>query len=398
MVTTIAMEQNTLLWQLCQLIGMNWFLEAAEKAGMNRYCKTLNAEKVFKSLMIVQVARLDSLRALEQYTEDNKEALAAEGIPRIARSTLAEALARMDANVFEDFFRILADALTAKVKNRKAWWQNPLSLIDSTSFHVGLKRVPWARCAKSDGAIKMHTVLGRAGGISFPRRAVITAGNIADVYMAEKFLLPEPDSISVMDRGYSSKAFFQALERLHRAFVCRTKNATRYYYVGDIPTEKSEGALRDEIVVLRIEDIHNPKALRFRRTVLPPFSGHARPLVVITNLFDRTASEIGEIYHARWQIEIFFKWIKTHTKIKTFLGTTENAIRIQLYVALIVSLLVAYLHTLTSKLLEPRIIFRRLSNRLLHRISGIEALFLEELPRNAHAPPLIKAEQLCFDI
>ena len=117
--------------------------------------------------------------------------------------------------------------------------------------------------------------------------------------------------------------------------------------------------------------------MRFRRLVLPPFEGHRKPIVLLTNDFTRTAAEIGEIYRRRWRIELFFKWLKQHLHLSTRIGFSRNAVENQIYIALILALLLAYLHSLVQNVrtLTPYTLFRHLRNRLFQRYNLIEALF-----------------------
>ncbi len=156
---------------------------------------------------------------------------------------------------------------------------------------------------------------------------VLTDGKETDIRVAESKLSPPPDSIVVCDRGYECKRWFKSLGWTNRPFVCRAKKSTHYFVETEFPIEDEQKVLSDNQVVLCLSDLRNNRAKRFRRIVLPPFPGHKNPIILITNIFDRTALEIGEIYHTRWEIEKFFKWIKQHLSTTVFLGTSQNAIK-----------------------------------------------------------------------
>ena len=224
----------------------------------------------------------------------------------------------------------------------------------------------------------------------------LTHGKVSDIAAAKKYINPAPDSIIVADRGYEDKHFFRQYAWCNQDFVIRAKRRTHYFPLAETPPELRAEALEDEIVVTRLEDCHNPHAKRFRRIVLPPFEGRKDPFILITNIFDRTAAEIGQMYRKRWEIETFFRFIKRQLNITKIYGTTENAVRIQLIVAAIVAIVIAYLKFLNKEAhnsnlpptqVSPIWYLRRLHYRLCQHFDIIEALFLHAKPKNPRFPP-----------
>ena len=192
-----------------------------------------------------------------------------------------------------------------------------------------------------------------------------------------------------IERMLASKRLFNKIAKLNGTFVIRIKSKTYYHLVNTrIRTLGEDSPPLDEEVTLERRNIFDPRQLRFRRLVLPPFEGHKKPIVLLTNDFTRTAAEIGEIYRRRWRIELFFKWLKQHLHLSTLIGFSRNAVENQIYIALILALLLAYLHSLVqnAKTLTPYTLFRHLRNRLFQRYNLIEALFGDlATPR----PPII---------
>ena len=191
-----------------------------------------------------------------------------------------------------------------------------------------------------------------------------------------------------IERMLASKRLFNKIAKLNGTFVIRIKSKTYYHLVNTrIRTLGEDSPPLDEEVTLERRNIFDPRQLRFRRLVLPPFEGHKKPIVLLTNDFTRTADEIGEIYRRRWRIELFFKWLKQHLHLTSFLGCSRNAIENHLYIALILALLLAYLHTLAqnARRLTPYTLFRHLRNRLFQSYNLIETLFGN--PRSSRSPP-----------
>lgn len=169
----------------------------------------------------------------------------------------------------------------------------------------------------------------------------------------------------------------------------RIQKKTYYHLVNPrIRTVGGDKPPLDELVTLGRRTIYNRNQTYFRRIVLPPFEGHKNPIVLLTNYFTRTADEIGEIYRRRWRIELFFKWLKQLLHLTSFLGCSRNAVENQLYIALILALILTYLHSLAqnARLLTPYTLFRHLRNRLFQSYNLIETLF--DNPPSPRPPPL----------
>jgi transposase len=254
-------------------------------------------------------------------------------------------------------------------------FDNPLYAIDSTTISLCLSLYDWASYRTAKGAIKLHTMLSLSGNI--PCFVRMSNGRLSDIRAAKEYVSIVPDSIYTFDKGYYDLSWFQQIEKRGAFFVTRIKNNAQIEFLGQHRQPNKElGILSDEIIwyagqqsmeklpgelrLITYQDPESDKIYRF-----------------ITNNFKIAASSIAEIYRQRWQIELFFKWIKQNLKIKSFLGTSENAVMSQIWVAMIHYLLVAYMQFLLKIKLSLTEITRRIRETLMQKLSLLEILALD---------------------
>jgi len=291
-------------------------------------------------MAFAQLTYRESLRDIEACLRAVQPKLYHVGIrTRVARSTLA------DANETRDW-RIYADFAQGLIRTARALYADePLSdnladtvyALDATIIDLCLSVFPWAHYRRRDAAIKLHTLVDLRGVI--PTVVQITEGKCPDVTALDTLVL-ETGAIYLMDRGYVDFA------RLHRFveeaafFVTRTKTGIRFTRRSSRPVDFTTGLISDHVVVLTTKESreHYPQPLRRVRYVDPDSK---KRLVFLTNNFTLPALTIAHLYKARWQVELFFKWIKQHLRIKAFYGTSENAVKTQIWIALSVYVLVA---------------------------------------------------------
>lgn len=391
------MDEDTLFARICRLAGYSSFVESVQAADANRYCKTFTTEMLFKVLLAAQLQGAASMRDIVQMFEENVALQQSTGIQGVARSTLSDALARVDSDLFMGLFQRVSDSFSGRIRKKlRGDFKDVLRLLDSTTVTVPISEYPWAHYQRRQGGFKAHVAFESADGIGYPVQIVLTHGKVSDITAAKSYIQPKPDSIIVADRGYEDKHFFRQYAWCNQLFLIRAKRKTHYFPIAETPTELRTGAIKDEIVVTRLGDCHNLFAKRFRRIVLPPFEGHKEPIILITNIFDRTAAEIGQMYRKRWEIETFFRFIKSQLNITKIYGTTENAVRIQLIVAAIVAIVVAYLKFLNKAAHDghlppsqedPIWYLRKLRYRLCQHYDIIEALFLRDKHKKPRLPP-----------
>ena len=294
----------------------------------------------FLAMSFAQITYRESLADLEVCLRSRRDQLYHMGFRSVlAHSTLADANRTRDWRIYAD----LAQRLM--VRARRLYADEPLGIeldqtiyaLDSTTIDLCLSLFPWARFRSTKAAVKLHTLLDVRGPI--PTMIAISEGKQADVRVLDE-LIPEPGAFYVMDRGYLD------FERLYRFvltgafFVTRTKAGVQLNRLESRPVDRSTGIRSDHIVWLR-----NPQSAahypdRLRRVTFRDLED-GKVLVFLTNNFDLPAEVIAQLYKLRWRVELFFKWIKQNLRIKHFFGTSDNAVKTQVWIAICVYVLVA---------------------------------------------------------
>lgn len=301
----------------------------------------------FLCLAYAQLAGRESLRDIETCSNSHREKLYHIGFRgKIARSTLADANERRDWRVFQDFGQVLIGIAQRLYQNEPLAIElrQPLFAFDSTTIDLCLSVFPWAEFRKAKAAVKMHTQIDLRGPI--PTFVAVTTGKVHDVKMLDAMPVIG-EAIYTMDRGYVDFARLYAIHLQGAFFVVRAKNNLRYQRRYSLPKNKEAGIRADQIVTLVTQKSKKGYPEPLRRVSYVDKDRNKR-LVFLTNNFKIAAPTVAAIYKQRWQVELFFKWIKQHLRIKAFLGTSPNAVKSQIWVALCVYLLVA----ITKKQLE----------------------------------------------
>lgn len=326
---------NTVARQLLTLVPRHEFDSVAREA--DRRIRSLTTWSQFNALLFAQFTGRDSLRDVVNGLEARESELYHLGIGKVRRSTLADANEKRPWQVYELVFEKTLSKCRAFAPKHGFKFKNPLYSIDATTIDLCLSVFPWATFRTRKGAIKIHTLLDHRGHL--PSAAVVTDGKKGDITVARKMRL-EPGSVLAMDRAYVDFAWMQQLDKDGIFFVTRLKTNINYTTVRRFPDSKGGGVTSDSNINLTgRKGSAYPRALRRVRFV-DPETGNA--YVFLTNAFHLSARTIAEIYRQRWQIELFFRWIKQHLKVKSFLGSSKNAVLTQVYVALIAYLLVAF--------------------------------------------------------
>jgi hypothetical protein len=294
----------------------------------------------FLAMAFAQITYRESLADIEVCLRSRPDQLYRMGFrSTVAHSTLADANGARDWRIYAD----LAQLLIARA--RRLYANEPIGVelqqtvyaLDSTTIDLCLSLFPWARFRSTKAAIKLHTLLDLRGPI--PTMISITEGKQADVRVLDE-LIPEPGAFYVMDRGYLDFARLYGLVLAGAFFVTRSKAGVKLNRLESRPVDKSTGVRSDHIVWLSLPQsvAHYPDHLR-RVTYRDPKEG--KVLVFLSNNFDLPALVIAQLYKSRWQVELFFKWIKQNLRIKHFFGTTDNAVKTQVWIAICVYVLVA---------------------------------------------------------
>jgi Domain of unknown function (DUF4372)/Transposase DDE domain len=331
---------KTLFAQVMDFLPWKTFHRIVARYGGNHRVRTLSCAEQFRVMAFAQLTYRESLRDIEVCLSAQATKLYHMGIHEpVARSTLADANETRDWRIYADF------AHTLIARARKLYAAESLSVelsntvyaLDSTTIDLCLSMFPWAPFRSTKAAVKMHTLLDLRGAI--PSFIHISDGKLHDVNVLD-VLVPEPGAFYVMDRGYLD---FERLHMLHQAgsfFVTRAKSNLDWHRVYSAPTDRTAGVICDQIIALNgyyaCRDYPDHlRRIRFK----DPESG--KTLVFLTNQMTLPALTICALYKARWQVELFFKWIKQHLRIKRFYGTSENAVKTQIWIAVSVYVLVA---------------------------------------------------------
>jgi hypothetical protein len=308
--------------------------------GGNRRVRRFSCRDQFLVMAFAQLTYRESLRDIEACLGAIPERLYHMGIRgTVNRSTLAEANEKRPWRIYMDY----AQSLIATA--RRLYATDPLAVdldqtvyaLDSTTIELCLQLFPWARFHDERGAVKMHTLLDLRGRI--PAYVCITDGKVADVRILDE-LVPEPGSIYVMDRGYIDFARLHRLQQARAIFVTRAKRNMRWHRQYSRAVDRSTGLLCDQTIVLDHPETAETYPDKLRRIrYRDPDTGQL--YTYLTNDFALDALTVARLYKARWEIEIFFKWIKQHLRIQNFYGRSPNAVKTQIWIAISVYLIVA---------------------------------------------------------
>jgi len=312
---------------------------------VNRYHGSYKMRKFscldqFFCMAFAQLTFRESLRDIKACLRAMKPKLYHLGIRgKISRSTLADANEKRDWHIYADFAQILIHTARDLYVNEPFGvdLEQTVYALDATTIKLCLSLFPWSHFRLKQGAIKLHTLLDLRGNIpSFIR---VTPAKISDVAILDH-LIPEPGSFYVLDRGYLDFARMFALHQALAFFVVRSRAKTKYHRIYSQPIDKTTGLRSDQIVHIGTQEAAKRYPEKIRKIRFYD-SVNKNYLTFLTNNFNLPAITIAQLYKCRWQIELFFKWIKQHLRIKAFYGTSENAVKTQIWIAISMYVLIA---------------------------------------------------------
>ena len=369
------MYYNSIFQQLFNFIPRYRFEKSVASLSGDRYCKHFTAWKQFLTCLYAQITGKDSLREIASGLLANHRRLYHLGMEPVPKSTLSEAMNRRSPEMFQALFEEILDRALTCAPKHKFRFRNPLHAIDSTSIDLCLNLYDWAHYRRNKGAVKLHTELDLSGNL--PCFVLMSNGKMSDIQAARENIAIVPDSIYTYDKGYYDLRWFKHINDSGAFFVTRLKDNAKIELLGQHREPNGKlGVLRDEVIwysgcqsaqkypgelrMVEYRDAETGKVYQF-----------------ITNNFHLAASSIAGIYKQRWQIELFFKWIKQNLKIKSFLGTSENAVMTQIWVALIHYLLLAYIKFLHGFKLSLTELTNRIRDTLMQNLSLLETISLD---------------------
>ena len=335
-------EGQTVFAQIMEFLPLKEFRRCVRKYNGEYKVKSFSCLDQFYSMAFAQLTYRDSLRDIEACLRSQKRLLYHMGFRSvIARNTLANANEHRDWRIYAEFAQLLINHARMLYRHDKfaVDLKETVYALDSTTIDLCLSLFPWARFRKTKAAIKIHTLLDLRGNI--PTFINITDGKVHDVNILD-LLIPEPGAIYLIDRGYID---FERLYTLHQAgsfFVILAKANLNFRRIYSHPVDKTTGLRCDQTISLVNFYALKNYPERLRRVKIYD-AQNDRHLVFLTNIFSMPPSAIAELYKCRWQIELFFKWIKQNLRIKSFYGTSENAVKTQIWIAVTIYILVAIL-------------------------------------------------------
>ncbi len=367
---------NTVLSQLLKMVGRHEFDKVASAHHEGQRLRKTNRWSQFVALVFGQLSGRQSLRDIESNLNAQRQYSYHLGGAPITRSSLARLNNRQPASCYETLFYKLYDRCANHAPKHGFRFKNPLYALDASLIDLSLKLFPWSHYALGKGAMKLTVGLDLRGNI--PAFATLTESKKADSECAKLLTLPK-GSIVVCDRGYNDYGWYKSLTANGIFYVTRQRSNATY----DVVERRS--ALGNPAVVS--DSVIRYNSMRSQKKQLPDvrqvvyFDAETKKeYTFITNHFKLSAQTIADIYKQRWQVELFFKWIKQNLKIKSFLGTSQNAVMTQIWVAMCVYLLLAYLKFCNKIDASLQQIIRLLALNLFAKRDLIELIKAEPPP------------------
>lgn len=384
------MKFSTILNQLLQFLPQSEFEKVIKTYRSDRYVKYFKTKALFVVHLYAQIRKKDSLRDIICGLEQHQSKWYHIGLEKVKRSTMREANNRVPYQVYESLFYTMLKKCDSITQQTTFKFKNPLYALDSSIIDLCLSVFDWAKFRRAKGGIKLHCLLDIKTQI--PAFNVMTTAKESDVIVAKETDFPlSPDSIVTFDRAYVDFSLFQTYEKAGVFFVTRVKENLRFTFLGQQEIPKKKGLQFDHVVEIKNAKQRQkyPEKLRF----IGYFDHDTnKTYQFLTNNFKLAAMTIVQIYKARWKIELFFKWIKQNLKIKSFLGTSKNAVLSQIWVAMIYTLLLAYIKCQTKFTGSLLFLSRKIQESLFFRDHLIDILGLA--PKKP--PDLFRFYQLSF--
>lgn len=359
--------------QVMEFLPLHEFHKCVERYQGHYQMKKFSCFDQFLIMAFAQLTYRESLRDIEVCLKAQSSKLYHMGIrSNVSRSTVADANERRDWRIYADFAQVLIYQARSLYQNDElaVELQSAVYALDSSTIDLCLSLFSWAHFRKTKGAVKLHTLLDLRGSI--PAFLQISDGKLHDVHILD-VLTPEPGSFYLFDRGYIDFERLYCLTQVMAFFVTRAKDNMACRRLYSHPVQKESGLICDQTVVLTNFQAHKDYPDKLRRVKFFDSKNEKR-LVFLTNNFILPALTIAQLYQCRWQVELFFKWIKQHLRIKKFFGTSENAVKTQIWIAVSVYLLVAILKKKLNLKENLYTILQILSLTLFERMPILQAL------------------------
>jgi hypothetical protein len=364
--------------QLMDFLPIRQFHQCVNRYHGDRYMKSFSCLDQFFCMSFAQLSYRESLRDIESCLRAMQTKLYHMGIRgKVSRSTLADANENRDWRIYADFAQVLIHIARDLYADEEFGVEldETVYALDASTIDLCLSLFPWARFRKTKGAVKLHTLLDLRGCI--PTFISITDGKVHDVNILDQ-LIPEPGAFYVMDRGYLDFRRLYILDQCMAFFIIRSKVNTKFRRLYSRTIDKDLGLRCDQTILLSGIKTSKQYPDKLRRVGYFDHTSQRR-FSFLTNNFIVPALIVAELYRCRWQVELFFKWIKQHLRIKSFYGTSENAVKTQIWIAVSVYVLVAIVKKrLRLEELSLYTILQILSVTLFEKTSLLEVLTMSQ--------------------
>lgn len=365
---------NTVLNQVVGFFKRHEFESLARRHHVGQNFRSFNRWSQFMSMAVCQLSGRKSLRDVVENLKAQGRKLYHLGMKTVTRSTLARVNDEQPAELYKELFYKMLQRCKAVAPSHRFKIDEKVYLLDATTINLCLAAFPWATFRQKKGAIKLHIGLDADGYL--PEFVDVTEGKKHEISWARMLKLPK-GSLAVFDKGFTDYDWWQELTTNGIFFVTRLKDNALVDYFKKRPGRKAKGVVHDQEIRL--------KGMKDKLRIVQFIADDGNEYRFVTNAHHLQAATVADLYKERWKIELFFKWIKQNLKIKTFLGTSENAVLTQLWIALCVYLVLAYLAFLSKIGASMQQILRLLQLNLFER-RDLESLF--KPPKIAASPQL----------
>ena len=330
---------KTIFAQILKFVPRYEFERLAKKHHSGRAFRTTSRWSQFTAMAMGQLCFRTSLRDITQNLHAKSRRLYHLGTKGISRSSLARINSDKSYKLYEELFHLIFKQCQKHAPKHDFDFEHPLYSLDSSTIDLCLSVFPWAKFRTKKGAIKLHVGLNHSGYL--PEFITVTDGKVGDSTVAKTIQFPT-GSFVVVDRGYNDYCWYNTLNSKEISFVTRLKDNAAFRVVDEFEVGNAHGVTKDCSIEFTGKKSQQDCPIRLR---LVSYFDETKDKEYrfLTNNFSLDAATIAKLYKARWQVELFFKWIKQHLKIKTFLGTSENAVMTQIWIAMCVYLVIAFL-------------------------------------------------------
>jgi putative transposase len=333
---------NTILNQILKIIPRHEFESLATKHHSGRRFRTTSRWSQFTAIVLAQLSGRQSLRDIVENMKAQSHRLYHLGVGLLSKSNFSRINNNKPYEMYEVLFGKLLSRCQGMTKGHGFRFKNQLYSLDASTIDLCLNMFPWAKFRKNKGAVKLHVGLNHSGYL--PEFITITDGKVADVTAGRCINFPK-GSIVVCDRGYNDYAWFNLLTGNGIIFVTRLKRNAKYEVIKSHEVNTKQSVISDETIKFTGPQISKKCPIKLRLVTYLDKKTNKK-YEFLTNNFKLSAKTIADIYKSRWQVELFFKWIKQNLKIKKFIGTSKNAVMTQIWIAMCVYLMISFIkHT-----------------------------------------------------